>query len=529
MKKLFTLTLLLAALLSAVQLKAVPKLNSLPGAPATIFLDFDGHYVTNGVWNNGMPINCAAATVSATQITEVFNRVAEDYRPFDINITTDSTVFIAAPFDRRIRIIVTPTSSWYPGVGGVAWVGSFVWGDDTPAFVFSDKLGPNNTKYIAECCSHESGHTVGLSHQSKYDGADCNNPIEAYNSGQGAGEQAWAPVMGNGYYRNMTNWNNGPTPYGCTSVQDNLSIISSNNGFGYRADDYGDVPDNSAAILTAANFTINGIITTNTDKDVFKLTLAQNNGLHLSAVPFGVGANNEGANLDIKLELYNNAGILISTCNPLATMHVTIDTILAAGTYYIVVDGTGNANIGEYGSLGAYTITGVTSALPIKNVALTGAVVNNKHNLQWNIIADEAIQSVTVETAADGIWFNTLATIPVVKNNFNWQPFAKGNTWYRLKVASVTGEVVFSNTIVLKETAAGNNNFDVSTFIKNEITINASVPYQYQLISINGSITGSGNGKPGFSRLNVSNQPSGVYVLKIISNNKQQTERIIKQ
>ena len=38
------------------------------------------------------------------KLTEIFNRVSEDYRPFDINITTDIDVFIAAPFDKRIRV-----------------------------------------------------------------------------------------------------------------------------------------------------------------------------------------------------------------------------------------------------------------------------------------------------------------------------------------------------------------------------------------------------------------------------------------
>jgi hypothetical protein len=129
-----------------------------------------------------------------------------------VNITTDSTKFLSAPLTRRIRIVITPTSSWRPNVGGISFVGSFTWGDNTPGFVFSDRLGPNNTKFIAECCSHESGHTLGLSHQSKYN-TNC-SLAETYSTGNGTGETGWAPIMGNSYNRNMTGWNNGPTPYG---------------------------------------------------------------------------------------------------------------------------------------------------------------------------------------------------------------------------------------------------------------------------------------------------------------------------
>ena len=231
MKKLFTI-IFLPGLFFSFKANSTPILSSLPTAQATIFLDFDGQYVHGSSWNGGSPLDCASSGLTDVQITEVFNRVSEDYRPFDINITTDSTVFLAAPLTKRIRIIVTSTSSWYPNVGGVSYTGSFTWGDDTPGFVFSDKLGPFRPKMVAECCSHESGHTLGLSHQAKYSGT-C-TLVATYNDGIGAGETAWAPVMGNSYYRNFSGWNNGPTPSGCTADQDNLSIITSINGFTYR-------------------------------------------------------------------------------------------------------------------------------------------------------------------------------------------------------------------------------------------------------------------------------------------------------
>lgn len=527
MKKLSTLTALVFALLLSTSLKAVPKLSSYPAASATIFLDFDGHYVNSGVWNNGTPFNCDAAALSNTQITEVFNRVAEDFRPFDINITTDSAVFIAAPYNKRIRVIVTPTNSWYPGVGGVAWVSSFIWGDDTPAFVFSNLLG--SAKPIAEACSHESGHALGLSHQSKYDGIDCTNPLEPYNSGQGSGEAAWAPLMGNSYGRNMTNWNNGPTPWGCNSVQDNLSIISSVNGFGYRTDDYTDNPVTSATALPAGNFSMPGIISTNVDKDAFKLTLSQTALYHLTITPYGIAANNEGANLDVKLEIYNAAGTLINTYNPAATMSVVIDSNFNAGTYYFVIDGTGNANIGEYGSLGAYTFSGINSALPIKAVTLNGNNLNGTHNLNWSIITDDPIKTITVENSTDGVNFSNVAQLGADKKTVALNAAAAAITYYRVKVVSVPGHVVYSNIIALKESAGANNIFSVSTFIQNEISVNASRPYQFQLYNSSGILLRTGTAKAGLNSINMHNAPSGIYIIKLQDEKSYKTERIIKQ
>ena len=254
MKKFFTPVFLAAFLFISFNAFSIPKLNSYPTAIATLFLDFDGHYVQSSVWNNGMPFNCAASGMTDPQITEAFYRAAEDYRPFNINLTTDSAVFLAAPLNMRMRVIITSTS-WVAGVGGVAYIGSFKWGDDTPAFVFSNKLGPYSPKMVGECISHESGHTVGLAHQSKY-GASCSTPIEQYNSGIGSGEDAWAPIMGNSYNRNMSNWNNGPTPYGCTNMQDNLSIITSQNGFGYRTDEYTETLNAATQLLQGNNFNV---------------------------------------------------------------------------------------------------------------------------------------------------------------------------------------------------------------------------------------------------------------------------------
>jgi hypothetical protein len=525
MKKLYLLAMLAVFALAAA---AVPKLSSFPSASATIFLDFDGHYVHSTVWNGGSPINCAASGMTDAAITEVFNRTAEDFRPFDINITTDSTAFLAAPINKRIRVIVTPTSYWYSGVGGVTYIGSFKWGDDTPGFVFCDRLGPNSPKMVGEACSHESGHAVGLSHQSKY-GSDCMTPTEPYNLGSGSGESGWAPIMGNSYYQNMSNWNNGPTPYGCTNFQDNLSIITEENGFGYRIDDYTETLNASTTTITAGNFSKDGIISTNTDKDAFRFVLPQGRSFYLSAIPFHVGANNTGANLDIKIDLLNSAGSIIKTYDPAATMSVVIDTVLNAGTYYVRIDGTGNINTGEYGSLGSYTLASAV-ALPIHEITLSGNNNNSKHNLNWNIIADEPIQSIVLESSADGSNFKNLTTVTATGKSFSYSPFQNESLYYRLKVTSVIGQTAYSNTVFLKGiNPVTDNIFKVSTLIESDITVFAPVPYQYQLSDINGRIIRNGTGVKGFNNVNISSQPRGIYIMQLFSNNQKQSERIIKQ
>ena len=525
----FTRSLTLAlALLMGITAGAVTPMSSLPSATATIFLDFDGHRVSGSLWNNGNPINCEAAPLTDAQILEIFNRVSEDYRPFNVNITTDSVKFLAAPLTQRIRVIVTPTSSWKTGVGGISYIGSFTWGDDTPAFVFSDRLGPNSPKYIAECCTHESGHSLGLSHQSAYDN-NC-NLVETYNTGSGSGEIGWAPVMGNSYYKNMTGWNDGPTPYGCASVQDNLTTITSLNGFTYRNDDFSETLDASAYSLGANAFSVDGIISTSTDKDAFRFTALQNITLHIDAKPFSVSPNtNIGSNLDIKISLYDASQNLLRIYDPSNTMSIGIDTSLHAGTYYFVIDGTGNANTDNYGSLGSYKITGFMNSLPIHDVSLQGRSEKNTHQLNWNIISDEPIASQIIEYSTDGRVFKTLSQVPAGSHSFSYMPLETGTIYYRLGVTSAVNQSVQSNVIALKNGSPVKKNVQVSNLVHNEMSIQSLERYRYRLFDNSGRALATGSGNIGFNRIDMSRYPSGLYIIQIQVNNELYSERIVKQ
>ena len=504
-----------------------PKLSSFDTSPATIFLDFDGQTVTSASWNGGTKFTCAASGMTDAQISEIFDRVAEDYRPFNVNITTDSTRFLAAPLNRRIRIIVTATSSWYAaGVGGIAYIGSFTWGDDTPAFVFADRLG-FVSKYVAECCSHESGHTVGLAHQSTYD-ASC-NLLQTYNPGKGSGQTGWAPVMGYSYEQNMTGWNNGPTPYGCANVQDNLTIITTQNGFTYRTDDYTDLLNNSTLSLGSASFSVPGVITTTADKDAFKFVNTQSTAIHFEATPGGLNGSNTGSDLDVQMDLYDGNKNLLRSYNPTDALNVIADTTLNTGTYYLIISGVGNANISDYGSLGSYTLSATKGLLPIHDVTLSGTSDKTKHNLSWKIIADEPIKTQLLEVSSDGASFKPLTVMNAAAASFSYAPNQNSTLYYRLKVISVIDQVAYSNTIALKGTEKQNKLYTISTFVKEEISVNASENYKFIISDLNGRTLTTGAGIKGINKINIQTQPAGMYILQLISNNIKQSERIIKQ
>lgn len=107
--------LILSLLINALGYSQIPVLNSRSSATAVLYLDFDGHSDNSGSWDNwgfSNPIVTAASTMNSSQITEIHQRVSEDFIVFNINVTTSSSVYSAAPSNLRQRIVITPTDNF---------------------------------------------------------------------------------------------------------------------------------------------------------------------------------------------------------------------------------------------------------------------------------------------------------------------------------------------------------------------------------------------------------------------------------
>ena len=531
MKNLYRTGIVLMLLISSFVGKTqVPILSSYPSASAVLFLDFDGHTVAGTSWNYNGPIECGGSGLNTTQITEVFNRVAEDYRPFNINVTTDSTKFLAAALNRRMRIIMTVSSSWYGSSGGVAFVGSFTWNDNTPAFVFSALLG-YNAKNVAEAASHEAGHTLGLYHQSLYD-ANCAKVTDYY-SGTGSGETSWAPIMGVGYYRNVTTWYNGPNSYGCTNYQSDLDIIINMNGFTYRTDDYSSA-FNTAQNLSFSNnqFNSTGMIERNTDADMFKVVVPNTYRFTMDVVPNSIGAN-VGSNVDLKVTLYSQAQAALNTYNPSNLLSARIDTVLNAGTYYFKVEPSANQYTPAYASLGAYALQGALSTggtLPLHKLELKGMLVGDNHKLDWEIVADEQITDLVIEMATDGRTFERLTQTANETRSFSYRPYASNTLQYRLNVKFDDGRQYYSNIISLRQAGADVRPQLVGNLIKSSsITVSSPGKYSYMIYDLNGRNIVSGQLMSGINTINASGLINGMYLIRFANEQQQWTDRLIRQ
>ncbi|RYY26997.1 MAG: hypothetical protein EOO04_09990 [Chitinophagaceae bacterium] len=527
MKKIFSV--IFAGLLSIPMLAQVPLLNSYSDSSATIYIDFDGEYVDGSAWNFYGPIDAQPSGLSPDAIREVFARVAEDYKIFNVNITTDSALYAAAPLKQRMRIIVTSTNNWYPGAGGTSYTRSFTWGDGTPAWVFSNALG-YNAKNISEAVSHEAGHTLGLYHQSEYSAA-CAKTAE-YSPGKGTGEIGWAPIMGIGYGRNMTTWHTGFNARGCTILQEDINVIASPlNGFGLRQDDHGDSHDAASEInLSTLDFQAAGMINNYDDRDVFKFTLTSPTNLRINAVPQNVGAGNSGANVDIKVGLLSSFSDTIGKYNPTELLNAGVDTNLNAGTYFIVVDGVSNENLSDYGSVGTYALAGfIANVLPIHHLNLTGKIAADLHVLNWSYRADEAVKKINVEVSRDGKRFSTLAELPADARTFSWKPLDNSTAFYRVKIITVVDErAYYSNNETLK-TSQGKKIDILSTIVSGSLNIVSKGNYNYQLIDETGRLIQKGILKNGSNAIDVKSASKGLLLLRLQEGNETTVYKFIRE
>jgi hypothetical protein len=195
-----------------------------PNRTSVILLDFDGYYLNSSMWNYAVPYQCQPSGLYPDQIQTILDSVKKDYAKYNVTVTTDENVYLSASAAKRMRVVITTSSEVYPGVAGIAYVGSMFWGDDTPCFVFPNTMS-FNTLRIRFATSHESGHTIGLYHQSQYD-ANCNllytyKPCDVNGTG---------PIMGSIGPTCLAKWWVGPTPNGCTFIQDDNAVITSNVG-----------------------------------------------------------------------------------------------------------------------------------------------------------------------------------------------------------------------------------------------------------------------------------------------------------
>ncbi|MDD5395099.1 MAG: zinc-dependent metalloprotease family protein [Thiothrix sp.] len=445
-------------------------LHSKPGSSKVVYLDFNGHAITGTAWNSGATATFNAlpydldgnsASFSAAElssIAEVWRRIAEDYAPFDVDITTQEPVSFTANTGRVLitkntdaNSVAMPAST----AGGVAYVN--VWGASyysyySPALVYYNNLGGGRADYVAEAASHELGHNLGLSHDA--------TSTTGYFGGMGSGYISWGPIMGTGYNRNVSQWSKGEYT-DASNTEDDVTLIATK--LTTRADEHSNTSSGATAIVADAAGTITsttpatdpnnattankGVIQSSTDVDTFYFDTSGGN-VTLKATPAWQASNTRGADLDIHTALRDSNGSLVIENDKTDDTDAVITTSLLAGRYYLSVEGVGNLTTpySDYGSLGQFFLSG---SIPVATA-------------QTQTISFGALASKTLGTADFAVSATASSGLPV---SFSSQ------TPSVCSVSSSTVHLVAAGTCTIRASQAGNSTYSSAPNVDQSFTV----------------------------------------------------------
>lgn len=530
--------------------------HSRPGALNVLYLDFTGETVSNTEWNRSEDVQSWEALPFSTDsdyttftdserlaIKRIWQRVAEDYAPFDIDVTTERPAIMTS---RTAHALITRNTdaNGVPcpasGGGGVGYLGVFAglnYSRYRPVWIYHNNLA-NSEAYTAEATSHEVGHNMGLSHDGQNGGTD-------YYGGHGSGETSWGPLMGTGYNRNVTQWTMGEY-YLANNTQDDLAVIAGK--IGLRMDDHANSISKATALQVNSDGTITsttpetdpqntskankGVIERSLDADAFSFSTGAGQ-VTLRVNPWIVpGASTRGGNVDLVLEIYSGSGQLLHRNNPSSSTATLIQTNLAAGTYYLIVKPTGvgspmslsASGYTVYGSVGQYFISGSVLPITAANVApsaqLSASDITtanaSTHTFTVQYIDDTAVSVSTIDsndlrvTGPNG--YAATATFVSVDRQNNGSPrvatygiSSPGSTWTPSNNGTYT-IAVLPNAV----SDTGGAFVPAGVIGSFEVAIQAPAPSAPQITGIVPNATGA--------RINVSGTAGVPHVLEITGN-----------
>ena len=304
-------------------------------------------------------------------IRAVWQSVAEDYAPFNVNVTTVEPAALAEGVPEseangnalRVSFGDFPVGI-QPGFG-FSYVNSFTNETANVAYVWMGNdvlstadLYANNPdwfiKWTADTATHEAGHAFGLQHQSLY---DADGTRHEYHPGW----EDKVPIMGaSGMDSRRSVWYDG-TSTSADTYQDDMAVLA--QALGWRPDDHGNTVGTATPLSSRRSLpalprdpyqgvradeisfdNVQGIIGTTSDADYFQFHVSAPGMAYFTATP-----DIFYPNLDLKLEIRDARGRRVALADPEDTLWATIDANLAAGDYVLVV-----RSHGDYGDVGQY-------------------------------------------------------------------------------------------------------------------------------------------------------------------------------
>ncbi len=356
--------------------------------------------------------------------------------------------------------------------------------------------------------------------------------------------------INNGAWTNNSNWNTGSAPDKTLSFLQTInihSIISSNSDISVETGSTLNIGEDSNSNIDSLIITAELLSSTASD-----ININSDGVLYID----GDLNNNWAGNINIDGEL-----VVTGDVNNSSWSGVKINNggkVKVEGDFYngnnssididnggeLTVNGTltNNGSITNDGAIttGNYTGNPPTGSgtLPIKLTYFKATVENNFITLYWQTASEENNDYFTIERSADGINYNTIATIKGSGNSNNTINYTYSDkhpinktSYYRLTQTDYNGESETFDPVSVsffKENgiAIGPN---PATDKINIIISNVSEKESVSIYTLSGQLIKTTEITSNYATINISEIPKGIYMVVISSGDNKISKRIIKQ
>jgi len=513
---------------AAVPISKPPVRHSLKGAKNVLYLDFNGHVITGTAWNTDAGVATFRAqpfdidddptTFSEADqdaILDIWARVAEDFAPFNIDVTTEEPAKFGPTVARAVitdAVDVNGIAMPYSDAGGVAYVDKFGRADFatySPVLVYyrHGKRVSARDK-VADSVSHEFGHNLGLSH----DGLK--KAKEEYYAGHGWGETSWGPIMGSPHAVFVTQWSKGEY-YDANNLQDDIAIITSKLGLRKSA---ASTSRSKAKVLKVSGrkFADTGILGPG-DSHWYSFTTAKGK-VTVAASPFRSVWNEHGGNVDLRIDLVDADGKVVKSSNPSGATSASLSYKASKGVYYLRVRGAGEgfphlnppSGYTSYGSVGQYGISGkVITGPPVITSAKSVSVVGGA-SFTYKIEATNSPSAFAATGLPAGLKLDKKTGV------ISGRPTKNGK--YSVKLTAKNGEGSGKATLVLKVKDGPPTILSQSTGLK-VLEPGSSTTLKVSVSSVSGTTKYqwylNGQKVSGGKKVTLKATASGYYVVKV--------------
>ena len=176
------------------------------------------------------------------------------------------------------------------------------------------------------------------------------------------------------------------------------------------------------------------------------------------------------------------------------------------------------------------------AALPVKLVDFSGLATTAANELSWQTSNETQLQQYNIEYSLDGIHFEQAGVVAASGSSnyhFTHTITAAGKIYYRLKMADTDGSIEYSKVIIVSPINTANKNFVAPSVVNNGmISVNLYDAWtSLQIINMDGQLVYKASiiNRTGKINIQVPSLHTGHYLVRLVANDKQATQRILVQ